>query len=125
MDVSPLTPAGRQMIEAYGDGGFRISGLAHRGSVLVMPERTLAWAVTAVDRLSLDHFSDLLPFGREIDVLLLGCGRRVALIAPALRAELRQAGMVLEAMDTGAACRTYNVLASEDRRVAAALIAVE
>ena len=125
MDVSPLTPAGRQMIEAYGDGGFRIAGTAYHGSVLVMPERTLPWSTASCDGLSFTSFAELVPFAATIDVLLLGCGRRVLFVPPALRAELRAAGMVLEAMDTGAACRTYNVLAAEDRRVAAALIAVE
>lgn len=124
MDVSPLAPAGRQMIEAYGDGGFRIAGVPHRGSVLVMPERTLAWSIAAADALSFASFTDLLPYAASIDVLLLGCGERMAFIPPALRAELRAAGMVLEPMNTGAACRTYNVLVSEDRLVAAALIAI-
>jgi uncharacterized protein len=125
MEVSPLVPAGRQLIEAYGDGGFRISGVAHRGSLLVMPERSLAWAVDSADSLGIDSFAALFPYSGSIEVLLLGCGRRTVFVPPALRTALRAQGMVLEAMDTGAACRTYNVLAAEERRVAAALIAVE
>ena len=125
MEISPQLPAGRQLVEAYGDGGFRIGGLVHTGSVLVMPERTLAWPVVRVEQVDFASFAALLPFAAEVQVLLLGCGKRIQLVPAALRAELRQAGMVLELMDTGAACRTYNVLAAEDRRVAAALIAVE
>ena len=125
MEVSPQVPAGRQMVEAYGNGGFRIAGLAHHGSVLVMPERTLAWPVARIADLGLASFAALMPFAAEIQVLLLGCGRHAALIPADLRDALRAAGMVLEPMDTGAACRTYNVLAAEDRRVAAALIAVD
>jgi uncharacterized protein len=60
----------------------------------------------------------------QIELLLLGCGPRMALIPSTLRAALRAKGIVLEPMDTGAACRTYNVLAAEGRKVAAALIAV-
>ena len=124
MEVAPQVPAGRQMVEAYGEGGFRIGGVAYQGSVLVMPERTLAWPVQRIEDAAFASFASLMPYAPEIQVLLLGCGKRNALVSPALRAELRAAGMVLEAMDTGAACRTYNVLAAEDRRVAAALIAV-
>jgi uncharacterized protein len=125
MAVSPQVPAGRQLVEAYGDGGFRIAGITHKGSVLVMPERTLAWPVARIEEAGFASFAALLPHAGDIQVLLLGCGRRMTLVPAALRAELKQAGMVLEPMDTGAACRTYNVLAAEDRRVAAALIAVE
>jgi uncharacterized protein len=125
MEASPQVPAGRQLVEAYGDGGFRIGGIAVKGSVLVMPERRLAWPVARIEDVGFASFAALMPYAGDIEVLLLGCGRRMALVPPSLRAELKQAGMVLEPMDTGAACRTYNVLAAEDRRVAAALIAVE
>ena len=124
MEISPQVPAGRQLVEAYGNGGFRIGGMAHQGSVLVMPERTMAWPVAAIGEVEFASFAGLMPYAHDIQVLLLGCGKRMALISPALRRDLREAGMVLEPMDTGAACRTYNVLAAEDRRVAAALIAV-
>ena len=124
MEVSPQVPAGRQMVEAYGDGGFRIGGLFHPGSVLVMPERMLAWPVARFEELAFASFAPLMPYAGDIQVLLLGCGPRNALVPQSLRSALRAAGMVLEAMDTGAACRTYNVLAAEERRVAAALIAL-
>jgi len=89
-----------------------------------MPDRTLAWPVTRIADVGFPSFAALMPYAADIQVLLLGCGKQMALIPPALRGALREAGMVLEPMDTGAACRTYNVLAAEDRRVAAALIAV-
>ena len=59
------------------------------------------------------------------EILLIGCGPASALLAPAIRRMLEEAGLGVEIMDTGAACRTFNVLLSEDRAVAAALIAVE
>jgi len=124
VEISPQVPAGRQLVEAYGNGGFRIGGVRHEGSVLVMPERTLAWPVRRVEELAFASFAPLIPYAGDVQVLLLGCGKQMALIPPALRGALREAGMVLEPMDTGAACRTYNVLAAEDRRVSAALIAV-
>jgi uncharacterized protein len=67
----------------------------------------------------------VLDAGAEVDLLLIGCGRRMALVPPALRQTVRDGGVVIDSMDTGAACRTYNVLLAEDRRVAAALIAVD
>ena len=67
----------------------------------------------------------LMAAGRHVDLLLLGCGARPAAISLQLRQTLRQAGIVVETMGTGAACRTYNVLLAEGRHVAAALIAIE
>lgn len=122
MDLTPLIPAGRQIIESYGDGRFRISGRVIEGSALVFPDRTLAWPVAAIDQLTDQSLEPV--FTGSLELLLLGCGSRMAPVAPALRQRLRAAGIVLETMDTGAACRTYNVLMSEGRRVAAALIAV-
>ena len=123
-DVTPAIPVGRQVIERYGNGGFEVSGTAYRGSVLVLPERTLDWAVAAVDELTLDSLAPLLAEAGTLDLLLVGCGPRLAFLPPALRRQVRAAGPVLEPMDTGAACRTYNVLMAEGRLVAAALIAV-
>jgi uncharacterized protein len=117
-DVTPLVPAGRKLITAYGDGGFRISGERYAGSVLVFPEQVLAWDA----ELSADS---LLPVAMaKAEILLIGCGRSMAFVEPELRAALRKAGVVIDAMDTGAAVRTYNVLLAEGRKVAAALTAV-
>jgi uncharacterized protein len=126
LDVTPLIPAGRQIIESYGDGRFRVSGVLFEGSVLVFPERTEPWPVAeaaAIDAASLDPVRAAGAAG-AVEVLLLGCGPRMALVTEAVRRPLREAGVVVEPMDTGAACRTYNVLMAEGRRVAAALIAV-
>jgi len=124
MDITPAIPAGRQIVESYGGGGFRVSGTRHAGSILVLPERTLAWPIAAAAELNRDAFDPIIAVAAEIEILLLGCGEYMAFIAPELRQSLRTAGLVLEPMDTGAACRTYNVLMAEGRRVAAALIAV-
>ena len=125
MDVTPLIPAGRKVIDAYGDGGFRISGERFAGSVLLFPDRVLPWSARAfaeLDRAALGPFVGTTP---PVEILLIGCGARMELVPPRLRQELRGLGLVIDAMDTGAACRTYNVLLAEERRVAAALIAVK
>lgn len=121
-DVTPLIPAGRQVVDSYGRNGFHVSGVAYEGAILVTAETTVAWPVGSLAEITLDSF--IVLFGRGIEILLLGCGARMVPVAPALRAALKAKGMVVDAMDTGAACRTYNVLVAEERRVAAALLPV-
>lgn len=121
-DVTPLVPAGRQLLESYGDGRFRVSGLLYEGSIIVLPERTIPWPVPGMASLTADSFAPL--FEAPPEILLLGCGPKMLLLPPPLRSALRARGMVVDTMDTGAACRTYNVLLAEERKVAAALIAV-
>jgi len=119
-DVTPLIPAGRQVVDSYGRNGFHVSGVAYEGAILVTAEATVAWPVGSLAEVTLDSFSAL--FGRGIEILLLGCGARMTPVPPVLRAALKAKGIVVDAMDTGAACRTYNVLVAEERRVAAALL---
>lgn len=124
MDVTPIIPADRQFIDSYGAGRFRVSGTVHEGSILVFPDRTLAWPVAAFDDLRADDFRLLAEADPSLEIVLLGCGARMALLPPSLRRAIRETGLNIDVMDTGAACRTYNVLLSEERRVAAALIAL-
>ena len=125
MDITPAVPSGRQVVEAYGPSGFRVSGVAYAGAVIVFPESTLAWRVAAMADVTMDSLAPVhrRAGGEEaIEILLLGCGRRMMPVPPPLRVELRQMGIAIDAMDTGAACRTYDVLLTEGRRVAAALL---
>jgi uncharacterized protein len=122
MDVTPLVPKDRQVIESYSADGFRVSGIVHPGAILVLPQTTHAWPVAAIAEIALANLAPVLSGGAEI--LLLGCGRRMVQVPLSLRSDLRAHGIVIDAMDTGAACRTYNVLLAEDRRVAAALLPV-
>jgi len=124
MDITPGVPEGSQVISGYGPGMFRIAGVVHQGSVLVLPDRTLSWPVNAVADIRLEGFEAILKAPQAVDVLLLGCGPAMVVPPPALRMALRERGVVLEPMDTGAACRTFNVLLTESRRAAAALIAL-
>jgi uncharacterized protein len=124
MAITPAPPAGRQLIQGYQPGGFRIAGVLHEGSVLVLPEQTLAWPVSAPEQVTADSLAPIVAAEPAVEILLLGQGPRFAQVTPELRQALRAAGIVIEGMDTAAACRTYNVLLTEDRRVAAALIAL-
>ena len=125
LDITPLVPAGRQVIESYGGGGFRVAGVLHTGSIIVLPERTLAWSVAATDLLTESALAPLFDAAGSLEILTVGCGARFSLPPAVLRAALKARGIALEWMDTGAACRTFNVLLAEGRQAAAALIAVE
>jgi uncharacterized protein len=125
MDVTPLIPEGRQIIQGYGPKGFKVSGVSFEGPIIVSPMQTQEWnAPEAFSALQESDFSAIEADAANIDVLLLGCGARGEFFPPELRAALRAKGLVVETMDTGAACRTYNVLMAEGRRVAAALMPV-
>jgi uncharacterized protein len=121
MDLTPLVPAGRQVIERYGPVGFRVSGVIYQGPVLVFPDETVPWRAAGPEAVTLESLEPVVAHG-GVKILLLGLGRRMHPVAPAVRTALRAAGVTLEAMDTGAACRTYSVLLAEDRAIAAALL---
>lgn len=124
MEITPLIPEGRQVVESYGNGRFRISGRLIEHSVLVMPTATFPWGATDMSGLTFDSLAPLLDADPPVEVLLVGCGARLVALPPALKTALRARGIGADPMDTGAACRTYNVLMAEGRRVAAALLAV-
>jgi uncharacterized protein len=120
LDVTPLVAKDRQVIESYGASGFRVSGTSYSGAILVLPRATQSLPVVTLADISAATLASVV--GAGIQILLLGCGRNMLPVPPALRQELRTHGVIIDAMDTGAACRTYNVLLAEDRRVAAALL---
>ena len=124
MDITPRVAPGRMLVERYGGGGFTISGERYSGSVIVLPDAVLPWEVSDFSAFGADSLAPLTGHKSEVDILLLGCGPRIELLPRSLREPLREQGLLPEPMDTGAACRTFNVLITEERRVAAALIAV-
>lgn len=112
-------------IDAYGDGGFRFAGMSHRGSLLCLPSGMHAWAAREPADISLDSLAPVIALGDSVRVLFIGMGATSSLLATDLRRELKAAGLIVEAVSTGAALRTYNILLGEGRAVAAALLAVE
>ena len=112
-------------IEAYGNGGFRFAGMSHRGSLLCLPSGMHAWDVAAPAAITPESLQLVFDDADSIEVLLIGLGHDIAAIDPALRAELRGRKIIVEAVGTGGAVRTYNILLAEKRAVAAALIAVD
>jgi uncharacterized protein len=111
-------------IEAYGNGGFRFDEMSHRGSLLCLPDSMWAWPVTSPQQIDRYSLARVFEKANSIDTLLIGTGNDVWLPPNDLREALRRLHVGIDAMQTGAAIRTYNIMLGERRRVAAALIAV-
>ena len=123
-----MTPArfpGRAPIDAYGNGGFRFADMSHRGSILALPSGIEAWAVAGVGDVTTEALARLIAEAAAIEILLVGTGDTMRPLPKESRVALETAGLFPDLMATGAAVRTFNVLLSEERAVAAALIAVE
>jgi uncharacterized protein len=112
-------------IDAYGNGGFRFAGVSHRGSLLCLPKGMFAWDVATVAEITAETLAPVFAVADDIDVLLIGLGPDIGAIPRQLRDALRERKVIVEAVNTGSAIRTYNVLLAEERAVAAALIAVD
>jgi uncharacterized protein len=113
-------PGPRNAITGYGEGYVLVNSQRHESSLIVMPDRVLPWDVAGFEALTAEHFSSLRSLQPEI--LLLGTGPKQRFPHPRLTAPLAAAGIGVEVMDLKAACRTYNILVAEERKVAAALL---
>lgn len=112
-------------IDAYGEGGFRLDGVRHEGSLLIVADEARTWTVSSLAELTPESLGPVLEAGRsEVELVVLGVGARNALPPRAVREALQRAGIGLEFMDTPGAAKLYNLLTAEGRRVAAALIAI-
>lgn len=125
MDITPLIAKGTHIIQSYGNHGFKINQTPLKGNLLVSPAKVFAWNIEHIDQIDLTNLAPLLQEKPGVEILLIGCGKRAFLLPAELRQALKTYGISVDAMDTGAACRTYNVLLSEGRNVAAAVLAVE
>jgi uncharacterized protein len=113
------------LIDAYGNGGFRFADLSHRGSLLCLPDGVWAWPVKDAAEISAAALELVFERGEVLDVFLIGSGRDPWPIPERLRTRFRALGVSVDAMATGPAVRTYNILLAENRRVGAGLIAVD
>ena len=111
-------------IEAYGKGGFAFADMSHRGSLMCLPDGIWAWPVTRLGEIDEYSLAQVFRAANTIDTLIVGTGTEVWVPPRDLREALRAVRVVLDAMQTGPAIRTYNIMLGERRRVAAALIAV-
>lgn len=112
-------------IDGYGNGGFRFANMSHRGSLLCLPSGMHAWPVSRPADISLENLAPVFAAIDKIDVLLVGLGNEIAGFDKSIRQALRERQVIVEAIATGGAVRTYNILLGENRAVGAALIAVD
>ena len=117
MQMSEIDFGAAQPIEGYGPGFFRLGGEAHEGPVLIVPGQVLPWG-------GFDDSETLMALVGRVDVLFIGTGAEIAPLPTALRQALEEAGLGVEIMASAPACRTYNVLLAEGRRIAVALLPV-
>ncbi len=124
--AAPFAP-GSHPIVAHGGGGFAFAGMSYRGSILATPQGVRPVAAATLDELDpvvlTSLFAEIGERPGSIEFLVIGAGERLEPAPKALREALREAGLRFEIMATGPALRVYNVMQSEDRRVAAVLIA--
>jgi uncharacterized protein len=113
------------VIDAYGKGGFHFAGMSHRGSLLCLPQGIWPWPIAAPADIDAAALAPVLAAAGEVELFILGTGRDPWIMPPPLRARFKELGVTLDAMTTGPAVRTYNILLGERRRIAAGLIAVE
>jgi uncharacterized protein len=124
MQMHEISFDGPPPIEAYGEGGFRLGGVRHLGSLALLPTRMQDWPVATPGMATPQAVAPFLAAADGMDLLLFGMGLDIAHLPADSRRALEDAGVGVEVMSTPAACRTYNVLLAEGRRVCAALIAV-
>jgi uncharacterized protein len=113
------------LIDAHGAGGFRFAGMAHHGSLLCLPDGIWAWPVGSPVEISDKILSRVFAIAADLDFFIIGSGAASWRPPDALRARFQEAHIALDAMTTGPAVRTYNVMLMEGRRVGAGLVAVE
>ena len=123
MDITPLIKEGQQIIQSYSAGSFKVNGTSYQRSIIVFTDQTIEWGFSGVAReLQVEDFAPVIDQVNHLDVVLLGTGARMEFVSSTLKSALREKNITLDHMDTGAACRTYNVLMAEGRRVAAMLL---
>jgi len=113
-------PGSRNAITGYGEGYVLVNGQRHESSLIVTPDQVVPWDVSEFTKITAGDFEKLKSLSPEI--LLLGTGPKQRFPHPRLTAPLAEAGIGVEVMDLKAACRTFNILVAEERKVAAALL---
>ena len=117
MRLNEISYTDAKPVEGYGPGFFRIGGEVHQGPILVGPQGITPWGGVTDAEL-------LVQLAGQVDVVFVGTGAEIAHLPEALRTSMEEAGLGVETMASPAACRTYNVLLSEGRRIALALLPV-
>ena len=120
MKLHASAPSALNTFTAYGDGYVMVNDQRHETNLIVLPDQLLPWSAKSFAVLSEEDFHVFLEL--KLEILLLGTGPRQRFPHPRLTRQLAAMRVGVEAMDLQAACRTYNILMAEERRVAAALL---
>ena len=113
------------LIDAHGGGGFRFAGMSHRGSLLCLPDGIWAWPVATAEAATGGALSMVFARAGDMDFFILGTGAVLRPMSERLRQRFRESHISADAMATGPAMHTYNVMLMENRRVGAGLIAID
>jgi uncharacterized protein len=114
-------PSNFNTVTGYGPDYIEVNRVRHAGSLIVAPDSPVrTWSADAIETLHEDDFVPVLAL--EPELVLVGTGAQQRFLPPALLASLAQAGVGFEVMDTAAACRTFNILMGENRRVVGAFL---
>lgn len=124
MDITPIISAGKKVIQGYGDGGFTVNHERIEGSYIIFPEDVQQFAVSSYEDITIELIAPVIFYKPSIELLLIGTGQNMQMLDNSIRIHLKEHNIALEYMDTGAACRTYNILLAEGRDVAAAIVSV-
>lgn len=126
VDITPKLADEAQVIDGYGAGFFTISNTRYEGAVLVLEEETKRFEAKSLDDIDPQAFADeLLAYDSEMEIVLFGTGASMSAIPPKLKAALREQGIGSDVMDSRAVCRTFNILLSESRKVAAFMLPID
>ena len=120
MQLNEIQPPGGRLIDGYGPGGFRVDGVWHEGSVILSPDGVEGFEAPVEP----GDLGSVLAHAGALDLVIVGQGEVFAPLPAPVRRALEEAGLGVETMATDAACRTYNLLLAENRRVAAIMVAI-
>ncbi len=125
MDITPLVADDSNIINSYGDGGFTVNKIRYNNSIFITPNLLIELSdIKTFAELKISDLEKIISYKEPIDILLIGTGEKHFFIPPEIKNFSLQNNINCETMNTGAASRTYNVLLTEERKVAAFLIAI-
>jgi uncharacterized protein len=123
-DITPTISKNKKIIDAYGNGGFKVASERFEDSIIILPDSVHKFEHSDIESATQKHLEPILSNAEDIEVLIVGCGKATEFLNAEIEKLLRSKKISIEYMDTGAAARTYNILLTEERKVAVVLIAV-
>ena len=117
MEINEVSFNGQPPVDSYGPGFFRVSNIIHKGALFLTLKGSIDWT-------GLDDLVAIIENKDDYDVVFIGMGKEISPLPKAISNKLEKAGVPFEVMNSPSACRTYNVLLSEERRVGLAVLPI-